>query len=103
MTARPYRELEPDWEEQHKFRQQWFAALENGDREEADRLRRKIKMGAEGLMATKKLFGADFIREKGYNTENADKKYGPGWLDKDNGPPILRSFRKSRGEQNDTQ
>ena len=101
MTARPYRKLEPDWEEQHKIRQQWLAALGRGDQEEADNLYRQLRPSAEGLMAKKKLFGADYIRRKGFNTVNADKKYGPGWLDKDHGPPILPSFRKTQGENTD--
>ena len=46
-------------------------------------------MSAEGLMGLKKLFGADYIRREGLITENADKKFGSDWLDKDHGPPTL--------------
>ncbi len=34
------------------------------------------------LMASKRAFGADFIRENNYNTTLADRKFGHGWLDR---------------------
>ena len=37
----------------------------------------------------KKTFGADHVRKHGYNTEKADKVYGPGWLDHDDGPAFF--------------
>jgi hypothetical protein len=36
---------------------------------------------AYSLMSCKKTLGADFVREKGFNTAEADAVYGPGWLD----------------------
>ena len=53
------------------------------DEETAIRLQAKIKWPAWGLKAGKELFGADFIREQRFNTELADKKYGPDWLDRE--------------------
>jgi len=38
---------------------------------------------AHSLMFLKNSRGAQFIRELGFNTVNADEKYGPGWLDRD--------------------
>jgi len=38
---------------------------------------------AHSLMRLKQSRGAQFIREFGFNTINADEKYGPGWLDRD--------------------
>jgi hypothetical protein len=53
-----------------------------GDRAEADRLRRLALFRPESLMALKIAGGADYIREKGYRTDLADRKYGHGWLDR---------------------
>ena len=41
----------------------------------------KLRVPTEFLLYTKEQFGADFIRERGYNTEFADAELGPGWLD----------------------
>ena len=68
----------------------WMAAKDRGDLEEADRLFRKIPFDAPTLMAFKKLYGAGYIRRKGFNTEKADARYGADWLDKDTGPPIIK-------------
>jgi len=38
---------------------------------------------AHTLMFLKNSRGAQFIREFGFNTINADEQYGPGWLDRD--------------------
>ena len=58
-------------------------ALMREDKEETDRLRRLVKFEAESLMLFKNEYGAEFVRSRGYNTEKADKKYGPGWLDRE--------------------
>ena len=58
-------------------------ALNNGDEEAAADLRTKIKWPAWSLMSGKKVLGADYIRKKGYNTELADRKFGTGWLDRE--------------------
>ena len=97
MTATTEIKFDDEYYEQHRIRQQWIAAQDRGDKEEAKKFLRQLKFRAESLMATKKFFGADFIREEGLNTENADIKYGPGWLDKDNGPPIIERFDRARG------
>ena len=99
MSSTTEIKFDEEYYEQHAIWLDWIAALDRGDREEAKRLRSKLKPMAQGLMAGKKLFGADFIRREGYNTENADKKYGPDWLEKDDGPPILSRFNVMRGEK----
>ena len=58
-------------------------ALNDGDEETAADLRTKIKWPAWSLMSAKKFLGVDFIRERGYNTELADRKFGSDWLDKE--------------------
>ena len=60
-------------------------AEERGDMEEFYRVLRKLPVPAETLMALKNHdpLGARFIRELGLNTELADAKYGPGWIDRE--------------------
>ena len=70
-------------EDQMDLLAEFIDAVGRDDDKRADELRPKIKFAACSLMATKKLFGADYIRRRGYNTEKADAKYGPGWLDRE--------------------
>ena len=58
-------------------------AIGRRDEETAVKLQAKIKWPAWGLKAGKELFGAGFIREQCFNTELADEKYGPDWLDRE--------------------
>ena len=62
---------------------EYVAAMEAGDEAAILDLRRRIKWPAWGLVAGKKLFGADFIRKEGYNTILADEMYGADWLDRE--------------------
>ena len=62
---------------------EFLEALRTGDEEKKAEYRKKIKYEASSLMAMKKTFGADHVRKHGYNTEKADKVYGPGWLDRE--------------------
>ena len=57
------------------------------DYDEAMRLLKLVLMPAQMLRATKRAFGADFIREHGYRTDLADQEYGPDWLDRPNPTP----------------
>ena len=82
-------EWEADEWEQHLAFEGFLDAMDHGGLEEAKPFIRKIKFPACSLMATKKLFGADYIRKEGLNTEEADAKYGPGWLDEDHGEPEI--------------
>ena len=81
MTVEAVGQASQQEEDQMDLIAEMIDALGRKDRKKAAELRPKIKFTAESLMAGKKLFGADFIRKRGYNTENADAKYGPGWLD----------------------
>ena len=79
----PQEQHERQKEDQMDLMAEFLDALGRDDDKRADELRPKIKFTAGSLMATKRLFGADYIRRRGYNTENADAKYGPGWLDRE--------------------
>ena len=41
-----------------------------------------IALPGHTLMSLKRWYGADFIRGTGFDTSNAEKDYGPGWLEK---------------------
>lgn len=59
-------------------------ARDRGDQAEADRLLSTLEVPAHTLMAIKNSVpgGAGVIRRMNLNTRLADKKYGPGWLDR---------------------
>ena len=54
-----------------------------GDEEAAWAWMAKRKLTAHSLRFLKRQMGAQFIRERGFNTENADAIHGSDWLDKD--------------------
>lgn len=56
-------------------------AKDRGDEAEFGRLIRQLHVPAYTLMALKECGYADYIRERGLNTELADAEYGAGWLD----------------------
>lgn len=58
-----------------------IAASEAGDEETCWKWFALAEIPAYALMACKKNKGANFIRSKGLNTADADRVYGPGWLD----------------------
>lgn len=58
-------------------------ARKRGDEEEENRLMREMIYPAESLLGMKESLGADWIREMGLRTDEADRKYGKGWLDRD--------------------
>ena len=57
-------------------------AMDRGDDKAVVKYNRLIKFAPSSLLAKKILCGADYVRERGYNTEYADAEYGPGWLDR---------------------
>ena len=89
MRDEPMSEATQKLTEEQQLTDDFLVAVRQRDFEEIDRLMRKIKFPACHLMAGKKLFGAEFIRKHGYDTELADKRYGPDWLDRDDGPPMF--------------
>ena len=83
LGAEPIYLTDEELAEDRKLTWDFLDARRRGDWEEVDRLVRKMQFPACCLMAGKKLFGADFIRKRGYDTTLADKAYGPGWLDRE--------------------
>ena len=84
---------EEEWLEQDRLAEEFSDAIVSGDRKLADEVLPKIIWPSFMLKATKKLFGADYIRKRRYNTTDADMVYGPGWLDiEDGGPAIKRNL-----------
>ena len=55
-----------------------------GDDETVRKLSRKLEPPADVLLGAKMASGPDFIREMGYVTRLAEKKYGKDWLEKSN-------------------
>ena len=80
-------EAQGEFEQEMENAIEYVRALMRKDREEADRLRPLVKFEAESLMIFKREYGAEYVRSRGYNTEKADKKYGPGWLDREDALP----------------
>ena len=78
-----------EWKRQQAFMAEYIPAITQ-DREKADVLRRKLVFPSFILKALKKLRGADHIRKKGYNTIDADLVYGSGWMDEDDGGPLIK-------------
>ena len=68
--------------ENTKLIQAFSDAFLAGNRAETDRLRRLALFRPESLMALKIASGAEYIREKGYRTDLADRKYGHDWLNR---------------------
>ena len=56
----------------------------HGDEETVRKLSRKLEPPADVLLGAKMASGPDFIREMGYVTRLAEKKYGKDWLEKSN-------------------
>ena len=79
---------EEERQEQRNLRWEYLRAITR-DRKKADEIQRKMIFPASILKTIKKLRGADHIRKKGYNTVDADLVYGPGWLDEDDGGPVI--------------
>ncbi len=76
-------EAQGEFEQEMENAIEYVRALMRKDKEEASRLRPLVKFEAESLVLMKQKFGAEYVRSRGYNTEKADKKYGPGWLDQE--------------------
>ena len=56
-------------------------ALNRGDDQELAELFREWAPPAQVLWSAKKIMGAQWVRERGFDTSRADREYGPGWLD----------------------
>ena len=74
-----------EWAEQEALQFEFMDAIKARDREKKDEIRRRIIYPSFILQGIKEIRGADYIREAGLNTTDADLVYGPGWLDEDDG------------------
>ena len=77
---------EEEWDEQDRLFGEYALCIMQ-DKKKAAEILPKLIWPAWILQARKKSMGATYIREKGYNTMDADLVYGPGWLDEDDGGP----------------
>ena len=66
------------------------AAIEAGDVETSWAWMARSEMPAHALRFLKWQRGAEFIREKGFNTIRADREYGEGWLDRED--PLFKRW-----------
>jgi hypothetical protein len=57
-------------------------AEKNGDLALVLELNKQLVPPAHILMVMKKVHGPEWVRRMGYKTDEADRKYGHGWLDK---------------------
>ena len=57
-----------------------IALKDEGNKEEADKLLKTIPVPPYLAKVYKKLFGADFLINEGYNLSEAEAEYGQGWL-----------------------
>lgn len=56
-------------------------AVVRGDRDEERRLEREFAPSPEVLMRAKRVMGADWVRNRGFDLRRAEEAYGPRWLD----------------------
>lgn len=63
---------------------QVIEAERSGDKAHAMELRRKMVYPPAALLGLKESLGADWIREHGLDTTEADRKFGKGWMERDN-------------------
>ena len=71
--------------EQQALQFEFMDAIRARDREKTDEIERRMIYPSFILKGIKEIMGADYIREMGLNTTDADLVYGPGWLDEDDG------------------
>ena len=53
-----------------------------GREEEATKVAMKIPLAPHLAMALKEVYGAEYVRNAGFNLADAEVKYGTNWLDK---------------------
>ena len=78
-----------EWAEQEDLQLEIIDAVKARDGEKRDELERRMIYPSFILKGIKEIMGADYIREMGLNTVDADLVYGPGWLDEDDGIPVI--------------
>ena len=65
--------------EQDALQFEFMDAIRARDREKTDEIERRMIYPSFILKGIKRVMGADYIREVGLNTVDADLVYGPGW------------------------
>lgn len=76
-------EFTPEWEsEQDEVMEKLLDAFERDDEAAIDEWSRRLEPPADALLAAKRMGGPGFVRERGYITRLAEKKYGKDWLEK---------------------
>lgn len=68
-------------EESGKIIQAYLDAHAAGDLDEAHRIMKLLPLAPELALLGKELYGAESMKNSGYDLSLADKKYGDGWLD----------------------
>lgn len=79
MTPEDVSKLSPQGQLLHRIGE----AMRRGDEDTVRELQKQIVIPAEALLAAKRNMGADWIRQQGFRTDTAEKKYGKDWLDRD--------------------
>ena len=68
-------------EQRFEIIQQYLAALDSGDDEEATRLHQLLPMAPQVAKVAKQVLGSQFLKESDFNLSDAEAEYGPNWLD----------------------
>jgi len=64
--------------------EKYLAAVEAGDTEEQTKCFRQFIHPPVTMLVLKETMGAEWIIEQGLDTSEADRKFGPGWMERDN-------------------
>ena len=83
-----------EWAEQEDLQLEFLDAIRARDEEKRDEIRRRIIYPSFILKGIKEIRGANHIRRAGINTVDADLVYGPGWLDEDDGGPLVDYYEE---------
>lgn len=67
-------------DERLEILQEFHKALKVGDDEQASAIIRKIPLAPPVAMATKEVFGVDFLKNLGFDLSEAEAEYGKNWL-----------------------
>lgn len=83
---RQYTELELKlFESNAENLDRYFEAADRGDEAAELYYFKQLIIPADALLAVKETRGADWIRRQGIRTDDADRMFGPDWLDRDVG------------------
>ena len=80
--------------EQQALQFEFMDAIKARDEEKRDEIRRRLIYPSFILKGIKEIMGANYIRRTGINTVDADLVYGPGWLDEDDGGPLVDYYEE---------